>query len=58
MRQLDAKKRATLPNSAFAYVDSGPKAPADQRRVARSKRAGALHPAFEDEAARDLGARL
>ena len=55
MSQLDAKKRAKLPNSAFAYVDSKgrKRLPINDESHVRNALARFTQVAFEDEAARE-----
>jgi class 3 adenylate cyclase len=55
MTQLDAKKRAQLPNSAFAYVDSRgrKRLPINDEAHVRNALARFDQVRFEDEAARD-----
>jgi len=55
MSQLDAKKRATLPDSAFAYVDSSGRRrlPINDEPHVRNALARFNQVAFEDEAARE-----
>ena len=55
MSQLDAKKRAKLPNSAFAYVDSQgrKRLPINDESHVRNALARFTQVAFEDEAARE-----
>jgi class 3 adenylate cyclase len=55
MSQLDAKKRAKLPNSAFAYVDSKgrKRLPINDESHVRNALARFSQVAFEDEAARE-----
>jgi len=55
MSQLDAKKRAKLPNSAFAYVDSKgrKRLPINDESHVRNALARFTQVAFEDEVARE-----
>src|SRR5258705_1713203 len=55
MSQLDAKKRAKLPNSAFAYIDSKgrKRLPINDESHVRNALARFNQVAFEDEAARE-----
>jgi class 3 adenylate cyclase len=55
MSQLDAKKRAKLPNSAFAYIDSKGRRrlPINDESHVRNALARFTQVAFEDEAARE-----
>ena len=55
MSQLDAKKRAKLPDSAFAYVDSQGRRrlPINDESHVRNALARFNQVAFEDEAARE-----
>ena len=55
MSQLDAKRRAKLPNSAFAYVDSQGRRrlPINDEAHVRNALARFTQVAFEDEAARE-----
>ena len=55
MSQLDAKKRAKLPNSAFAYVDSQgrKRLPINDESHVRNALARFTQVTFEDEAARE-----
>src|SRR6185369_8781770 len=59
MSQLDAKKRAKLPNSAFAYVDSKgrKRLPINDEPHVRNALARFNQVAFEDEAARERARR-
>jgi len=55
MSQLDAKQRAKLPNSSFAYVDSQGRRrlPINDESHVRNALARFTPVAFEDEAARE-----
>ena len=55
MSQLDAKRRAKLPNSAFAYVDSKgrKRLPINDESHVRNALARFTQVVFEDEAARE-----
>jgi class 3 adenylate cyclase len=59
MAELDQRKRARLPNSAFAYVDSkgGRRLPINDESHVRNALARFNQARFEDEAARDRARR-